>query len=148
MGRLIKNHWARLIVLTAAAYQLAAALEAFFWPKIFWDFLSHNLDRAVTPIPFLQVINLIFAVSALALEWPLKYIAGTSLHRSIELRLIIIPLYALASILLYQGTNPAIYYIIAEGIYFWGFSEGETICERPWTLPVRVRRSELGGSKV
>ncbi|KAJ4173491.1 hypothetical protein NW754_012493 [Fusarium falciforme] len=40
MGRLIKNHWARLIILSAAVYQVAAAIEAFIWPKIFWDFLT------------------------------------------------------------------------------------------------------------
>jgi hypothetical protein len=37
MGRLIKNHLARLIILTAATYQVAAGLHGFFWPKIFWD---------------------------------------------------------------------------------------------------------------
>ncbi|KAG8408087.1 hypothetical protein J3459_018185 [Metarhizium acridum] len=54
MGRLIKNHLGRLIILTAAAYQVGAAIEGFIWPKIFWDFLTKNLDPAVKPIPILQ----------------------------------------------------------------------------------------------
>ncbi|UKZ77859.1 hypothetical protein TrVFT333_005585 [Trichoderma virens FT-333] len=71
MGKLIKNHWARLIMLTAATYQIGAAVEGYFWPKIFWDFLTHSLDAAVKPAPILQTINLVFGIAMLALEWPL-----------------------------------------------------------------------------
>ncbi|KKY20916.1 putative pro41 protein [Phaeomoniella chlamydospora] len=141
MGKLIKNHWARLIVLTAGVYQIAAALEGFFWPKIFWDFLTKNLDGAVKPFPVLQIINLIFGIVAVALEWPLKPLAGSMFHRSIEARLIILPLFALAAALLYQATNPAIYYLVAIVAYFWGYSEGEVICAEPWTLP---KKNQLG----
>lgn len=127
MGKLIKNHWARLIVLSAAAYQVLAALEGFFWPKILWDFLTKNLDPAVKPFPILQIINLVMAFMALAWEWPfqplVKLLPG--LHRSIEARLVVYPLSALAAILLYEATNAALYYIIGVIIYFWAFSEGE-----------------------
>ncbi|GAO15540.1 hypothetical protein UVI_02020500 [Ustilaginoidea virens] len=125
MGRLIKNHWGRLIILTAAAYQVAAAVEGFFWPKVFWDFLTKNLDGAVKPVPILQTINLLSGLGMLALEWPLSFVAGSSLHRSLEFRLAILPLTALSSILMYQSTNPAIYYLIGMFVYFWAYSEGE-----------------------
>lgn len=148
MGRLIKNHWARLIIMTAAickfplyhashplhrsSYlhasltdQVAAAIEGFFWPKIFWDFLTKNLDGAVKPIPILQIINLFFGIGMLALEWPLSFVAGSSIHRSLEFRLIILPLTTLTSALMYQSTNPAIYYFIGIAVYFWAYSEGE-----------------------
>jgi hypothetical protein len=151
MGKLIKNHWARLIILTAAIYQCAAALEGFFWPKIFWDFLTKNLDAAVKPFPTLQIINLLFGLFGLAWEWPLRPLAGTSLHRSIEARLVLYPLSALAAALLYQATNPAIYYCIGMGVYFWAFSEGEVRSPPPLTphptakeancLAVRLRRA-------
>ncbi|KAG5999141.1 hypothetical protein E4U43_002259 [Claviceps pusilla] len=137
MGRLIKNHWGRLIILTAAAYQVAAAIEGFFWPKVFWDFLTKNLDGAVKPIPILQTVNLLLGLAMLALEWPLKFVAGSSLHRSLEFRLTVLPLPVLASILMYQSTNPAIYYVIGMVVYFWAYSEGEIICAQPWTLPQR-----------
>jgi len=140
MGKLIKNHWARLIVLTAAIYQVAAGLEGIFWPKIFWDFLTKNLDLAVKPLPILQIINIIFGFFILAWEWPLGAIAGTALHRSIEARLIILPLAGLAAALLYQATNPAIYYAIAIGVYFWAYSEGEVVVAKPWSLPQRGSR--------
>ncbi|KAJ2978649.1 hypothetical protein NQ176_g3703 [Zarea fungicola] len=143
MGRLIKNHWARLIMMTAAIYQVAAAVEGFFWPKIFWDFATKNLDGAVKPIPILQIINLFFGIGMLALEWPLAFVAGSSLHRSIEFRLVFLPLTTLTSILMYQSTNPAIYYFIGLGVYFWAYSEGEIICAKPWTLPQRLPRNGL-----
>ncbi|KAK0383237.1 hypothetical protein NLU13_9150 [Sarocladium strictum] len=139
MGKLIKNHWARLIILAAATYQVAAAVEAFFWPKIFWDFLTKTLDGAVKPIPVLQIINLLFGLFMLALEWPLNFLAGSTLHRSLEFRLAVLPLTALSAALIYQATNSAIYYLIGMIVYFWAYSEGEMICAKPWTLPQRGR---------
>ncbi|KAI9848285.1 MAG: hypothetical protein M1837_000549 [Sclerophora amabilis] len=144
MGKLIKNHWARLIILTAATYQVAAAIEGFFWPKVFWDFLTKNLDAVVKPLPILQVFNLIFGLIGIAWEWPVKFFAGTAVHRSIVGRLALYPLSALAAALLYQGTNPAIYYTIGMVVYFWAYSEGEMVCAQPWTLPKRG----AGRSKV
>ncbi|KAK6078130.1 pro41 protein [Seiridium cupressi] len=142
MGRLIKNHWARLITLTAAVYQIAAALEGFFWPKIFFDFLTKTLDPAVKPFPILQIINLVMGLWVVAWEYPLTFIAGTGIHRSLEARLAAMPLFALAAILTYQGTNAGLYYLIAMVIYFWAYSEGEMICAKPWTLPQRGGRSK------
>ena len=190
MGKLIKNHWARLIILTASAYQVAAAIEGFFWPKLFWDFLTTNLDHCVRPIPILQILNLLLGLLGLCWEWPLPLFttAATSIridrnntarngkgsgsgskeagggghkksessvsqrsmktgrgykvlaamHRSIEARLLVYPLSSLAALLLYQGTNAGLYYIIGMGVYFWGFSEGEVVMGVPWTLPRRA----------
>lgn len=76
-------------------------------------------------------------IGMFALEWPLTFLAGTTFHRSLEARLAILPLTALASVLLYQGTNPAIYYLTASFVYFWAYSEGEVCtpevyCSRNW----------------
>lgn len=127
MGKLIKNHWARLVILTAATYQVAAAIEGFFWPKILWDFMTKNLDAAVKPFPTLQIINLVLALIALAWEWPLAPLVRMlpGLHRSIEARMVLYPVSALAGILLYQATNSALYYLIGVVVYFWAFCEGE-----------------------
>jgi hypothetical protein len=137
MGKLIKNHLARLMILTAAVYQIGAAVHGFFWPKIFWDFLTKNLDPAVKPIPFLQIINLVFGIVMLGLEWPLSFLAGSSIHRSLEVRLAVLPLTALAAVLMYQSTNPAIFYLAGMITYFVAYSEGEIICAEAWTLPKR-----------
>ena len=47
------------------------------------------------------------------------------IHRSIEARLVLYPLFALSALLLYQGTNAGLYYLIGMGVYFWAFAEGE-----------------------
>lgn len=143
MGRLIKNHWARLIILTAAArmshiqhtlnhphtnpyaVQIGSAIEGFIWPKILWDFMTRNLNGAVNPAPILQILNLLMGLVGLAWEWPLKFVAGTFPHRSIEARLVVYPLSAIFAALLYQGTQPALYYVVGMGIYFWAYTEGE-----------------------
>ncbi|OCT49842.1 PRO41 protein [Cladophialophora carrionii] len=129
MGKLIKNHWGRLIVLTAALYQVMAALEGFFWPKIFFDFLTKNLDGAVKPFPVLQIMNLVLGLLGLAWEWPLAPIVKMlpGLHRSMEARLVVYPLSALAAVLMYQSTNAALYYIVGVVVYFWAYSEGENL---------------------
>ena len=60
------------------------------------------------------------------------------MHRSIEARLAIYPISALAALLLYQGTNAGLYYLIGMGVYFWAYSEGEVVCPEPWALPKRA----------
>lgn len=77
------------------------------------------------PVPILQVINVVVALICLAYEWPLRWVAGTHLHRSIVARLLWLPLATLSAVLLYQTTNAALYYIIGCGVYFWAYSEGE-----------------------
>ena len=143
MGRLIKHTLARLLVLTAAfciiltSYtflsanifidQMAAAIECFFWPKVFWDFLTKNLDNAVRPVPVLQFINLIISLGVIAWEWPLNFENVRNFHRNIEARLIILPLAALAAALIYQAVDAAIYYLIGWSMYLWSFYEREVI---------------------
>lgn len=116
---------------------------------------------AVKPYPILQSINLVIGLFMLAWEWPLGFIADTTLHRSMEARLAFMPFAAIAAVLLYQGTNAALYYLVAMAVEFWAYAEGEVslhlhgsdfdinadrilqvICARPWTLPQRdTRRS-------
>ena len=40
------------------------------------------------------------------------------------------PLAALVALLLYQGTNAGLYYLIGTGVWFWAFGEGE-VCAVP-----------------
>ncbi|CRG90869.1 hypothetical protein PISL3812_07915 [Talaromyces islandicus] len=140
MGRLIKNHWARLLILSAAGWQVGASIEGFIWPKVFWDFLTHNLDGSVKQIPVLQIINLVLGIVTLAWEWPLKPLAGTFPHQSIPLRLLVYPLSALTCALMYQSGDVAVYYLIGMAAYFWAYSEGEIVCAVPWTLPRKSKR--------
>lgn len=125
MGRLVKNQWARLIILTAAMYQILASIQAFVWPKVFWDFSSRILDPLVKPVPTLQITNVVLGLAVLGFEWPIRQIAGGAAHRSIPLRVMLYPFCSFAAVLMYQSTNAAIYYLIGTGIYLWALREGE-----------------------
>jgi hypothetical protein len=103
----------------------------------------------VKPLPILQIINLVFGIFMFAWEWPLGFIAGTALHRSIEARLVILPLTALASALLYQATNPAIYYVVGMVVYFWAYSEGEVrSLTLQWYLKVLTEYPDCGSKAM
>lgn len=137
MGRLIKNHLARLIILTAATYQVAAGIHGFFWPKVFVDVWTKSLDGAVKPFPILQIFNIIMGLVGLCWEYPLPFLVpNSSFHRSIAARLTVYPISVVFGALLYQGTNAAIYYLVGIVIYFWAYSEGEIVC-MPWKIPER-----------
>ena len=114
-----------MLISLCCSDQIAAAFEGFFWPKIFWDFATTNLDPVVKPVPILQLLNLFFGIFTLAFEWPLGFFKGKSFHRAVETRLVMYPLFALAALIMYQSTNPGIYYIIGLIAYFWAYSEGE-----------------------
>jgi hypothetical protein len=105
--------------------QILAAIQGFFWPKIFWDFSTKALDRLIRPVPVLQTMNLLTGLAILALELPLSLVAGSSIHRSIAFRLAVLPFVALPGCLLYQATNAFAYYLIAEVIYFSAYRRGE-----------------------
>ena len=51
-----------------------------------------------------------------------------------EARLVVYPLSGLAALLLYQGTNSGLYYLIGMGVYFWAYSEGEVSLLFVWEL--------------
>jgi hypothetical protein len=81
----------------------------------------------------LQIFNILFGLLGLAWEWPLPIIIPNSaLHRSIGARLAIYPLSVFLAILLYQGTNAAIYYLVGIAVYFWGYSQGEVRTIGSW----------------
>ncbi|KAI1839618.1 hypothetical protein JX266_014170 [Neoarthrinium moseri] len=119
MAKLIKIELGWLVVLAAASYHVAASVQAFIWPKIFWDFLTTNLDGAVKPTPTLQTINLVGALLVLAWEWPVPMVVGTFVHRSIVLRIVTLSFLSLSALLQYQTTNAGVYYLIGLTFYFW-----------------------------
>lgn len=115
MGKLVKNHWARLVVLVAAAIQIGGSIEGYLWPKVTWDFSTAALNFLVQPVPALQTINLLLGILVVAWEWPLSAIAGSMYHRSIHARLVMYTLCTFSALFLYQSHNSALYYSL--GIY-------------------------------
>lgn len=72
--------------------------------------------------------------------------AGAYLHRSIEARLLALPFAILASSLMYQSTEAAIFYMVGLGVYWVALGEGETsIGNEAWTLG--TVKAEKSGSK-
>ncbi|KAK4119385.1 hypothetical protein N657DRAFT_581829 [Parathielavia appendiculata] len=121
MGEPVNAYLARLIILTSAGYQLAAAIFGFLYPKILFDFATKQLDCLITPIPFLQILNVALSLVVLCWEWPLYYVAELSLQRKILPRLIIYPVVSAAAIGLYQATNAALYYLIGTLVYLLAY---------------------------
>ena len=130
MGKMIKNHWARLLVLTSAVYQVGASIEGFIWPKTFFDFSDLKLEASVAPVPVLPIINMLLGLLAIVWEWPLEYVAGSAVHRSIPARAVVYAMCSVAAIMMYQTTNPAIYYLVGTGVYLWALGEGEVSSSR------------------
>ncbi|KEF52785.1 uncharacterized protein A1O9_11202 [Exophiala aquamarina CBS 119918] len=141
MGKLVKNHWARLLILTASSYQLIASIECCIWPQIFWDFTTKNFDGAVKPAPILQIFNILLALLGLAWEWPLGVMAHTTWHSSIEARLLIYPISCLACALMYQGTNAAFFYLVGMVVWLSAFYNEEIVCPQPWTTATQGNRT-------
>lgn len=55
-----------------------------------------------------------------------------------EARIVLYPLVALAAVMMYQSTNPALYYMIGVGIYFWAYTDGEVGLTSPMKLELRL----------
>lgn len=108
--------------------QCIAAIVGFFNPKVFFDFLTHKMNIAVSPAPVLQVLNLLLGLLVLAWEWPLRCVQGSTIHYSIIARFFVFPMVALLAIFLYQATNAAIYYMIGVAVYIWAYLENE-VCD-------------------
>jgi hypothetical protein len=60
-----------------------------------------------------------------ALEWPLPLVAGSPAHRSVRVRLAILPSFALLAVILYQGTNACLYYLVGAVLYLLAHREDE-----------------------
>lgn len=141
----IRAHFQRNQLTDSLSDQLAGSIEGFFWPKFFFDFLTKNFDAAVKPVPILQVINVVIALISLAYEWPIRWVAGTRLHKSLLARMLWLPLASLSAVLLYQTTNAALYYLIGSGVYFWAYGEGEVSAQILLACASGLRADHVAG---
>jgi len=132
MGNLVWHEYSRLLSITATVYTVWAGFWGLFYRKFFWDFIggtlrdpgglqpSPNAAAFITLIvkaPIVQIFAMLMGLSILALECPLSCIQNTRIHRSIALRIIMLLFQASLAILFYQGTNGALWSLIAAGGY-------------------------------
>ncbi|KAI0051871.1 hypothetical protein FA95DRAFT_1533785 [Auriscalpium vulgare] len=140
MGNLIWHEWARYVSLTASLYTIWAAYFALLWRKFFWDFVS-GIQRnpgglqpapgdaffvsVIVKAPVIPILSIILGGVLVGLEYPAPFLKGTSIQRSLVLRPVLLLIQALIAIFFYQGTNGAIYSLVAAIGYSRALSLGE-----------------------
>jgi len=128
MGNLIWHEWSRYVSLTATVYTIWAAFWGILFRKFFWDFIGGVLRfpgglqpannvavfiAIIVKAPIIQILSMLLAFGIVALEYPAPFLKGTSLHRSLAVRIVVLLLQAFLDLLYYQGTNGAIWSLVA-----------------------------------
>ncbi|KAJ7691258.1 hypothetical protein B0H17DRAFT_1063266 [Mycena rosella] len=144
MGNLVWHEYARYVSITASAYAVWASFFALFYRKFFWDFVGGILRdpgglqpsasasifiTLIVKAPVIPIINMVVALFVLAVENPLPLLKDMSIRRSLILRVVLLVFQSFLSILFYQGTNAAIWSIVAIICYLRAIALGEKIEE-------------------
>lgn len=79
--------------------------------------------------PIIQILSVLLAGFIIALEFPAPFVKGLQIHRSIVMRIPLLLIQAFFAILFYQGTNGAIWSLIAAGGYARAVMLGEEMEE-------------------
>ncbi|KAG0698135.1 hypothetical protein DFH29DRAFT_113520 [Suillus ampliporus] len=144
MGKLIWHELSRYISLTASVYAVWAGVWGFFFRKFFWDFIGGTLRAPgglqpspkfaifisiIVKLPIVQIVTMVLGFTMIALEYPLPILKGTAIHRSIALRVVLLTMQASAAVLFYQGTNAALWSLIAVMFYIRALTLREKMAE-------------------
>ncbi|RDX41813.1 hypothetical protein OH76DRAFT_1411811 [Lentinus brumalis] len=144
MGNLVWHEYARYVSLTATVYTIWASFWGFFYRKFFWDFV-HGIVRnpggiqpaasdslfvsIIVKAPVVQILSMLLGFGLLALDYPAPFLKNTAIHRSFPIRIVLLLLQTFFAILYYQGTNGAIYSLIAALCYTRAQLNGEIMPE-------------------
>ncbi|KAK7005783.1 hypothetical protein R3P38DRAFT_3603668 [Favolaschia claudopus] len=144
MGNLVWHEYARLVSITASAYAVWASYFALFYRKFFWDFVGGILRdpggiqpspsasifiSIIVKAPIVPIISAVLGLFILAVENPLPLLKDLSIRRSLIFKVILLVFQALLTILFYQGTNAALWSLVAIFCYIRAIALGETIEE-------------------
>jgi len=144
MGNLIWHEYARYVSITASAYAVWCSFFALFYRKFFWDFLGGTLRdpgglqpapsaaifiSLIVKAPIIPIINAVVALFILSIEKPLPALKSMSIRRSLVLKIVMLVFQAFLSILFYQGTNAALWSLVAIICYIRAVALGEKIEE-------------------
>jgi hypothetical protein len=140
MGKLVWHEYARLIALTASIYTVWAGIFGLIYRKFFWDFVggivripggiqpsasSAIFVRIIVKTPVVQISSIIMGVMMIVMEYPAPIFQETKIHRSIVIRVPLLLMQAALAILFYQGTNGAIWSVLAAAAYARAVTLGE-----------------------
>jgi len=158
MGVFIWNQWARFVAMSASMYLVWAAFWGLFFRKFFWDFVDGvRMDTAtqkgiipgpgsapfvaiIVTIPLIQIFAMLLGFFNLLIEYPAPFIKNTSFYRSWVFRIVILLFQTLLGAMFYQGTNAAIWSLIAIFAYSRAQLKGETMEE------AKANRGKMGAA--
>lgn len=144
MGNLVWHEYSRYVALTASVYTTWASFWGLFYRKFFWDFIGGTLRNPgglqpspnaaifitiIVKVPIIQILTMMVAFFMIALEFPMPQLKGTMIHRSLVLRIVMLILQAVLAVMFYQGTNGALWSLIAAGCYTRAVILGEKMAE-------------------
>lgn len=153
MGNLIWHEYARFVAITATVYGIWAGFWGLIYRKFFWDFIGGTLRdpggiqpsvgatpfvAVIVKIPLLQIVAMTLGFFILALEWPLPLMKKLPIYRNLVVRIVILFFQMFINILYYQGTNCALWSIIALGCYVRAVAVGEVMVD------TKVNRGKVG----
>nr|GAT58562.1 predicted protein [Mycena chlorophos] len=144
MGNLIWHEYARYVSITASAYAVWASFFALFYRKFFWDFVTgilrdpgglqpSNQDAIfitlIVKFPVIPIFTAIIALINLSIENPLPLLKGSSIQRSLVVRVVVLTFQAVLAVLFYQGTNVTLWSLVAIFCYVRAIALGEQMAE-------------------
>jgi len=144
MGNLIWHEYSRFVSITASVYAVWASFFGLIYRKFFWDFVGGTLRdpggiqpapgaalfiTLIVKAPVIPIISMVLGMAILAIELPAPMVKQLSIYRSLPLRVILLLFQVFFTILFYQGTNAAIWSLIAAGCYIRAISLGEVMEE-------------------
>ncbi|KAG8998672.1 hypothetical protein FRB90_012251 [Tulasnella sp. 427] len=146
MGIFIWHEWARFVAVFASVYGVWAGFWGLFFRKFFWDFvggvrMNTATQKGIIPganaapflaiivtVPLIQILSMIIGVVILLMECA-PFMKKLPIYRSLVLRVILLLTQAFLTVLFYQGTNAALYSLIAAIGYTRAVMKGEVMEE-------------------
>ncbi|EJD48971.1 hypothetical protein AURDEDRAFT_112710 [Auricularia subglabra TFB-10046 SS5] len=143
MGQFIWHQWAPFVSITASCYAMWSAYWGIFYRMVFWSFVGGHLRAPgglqpsaslmpfvsiVVKVPVVQIVSMILSAVLLALEL-VPAVKQTSLGRSWVVKILLLLVQAFLTNLYYQGTNAAIWSVMAAFGYAQAQMKGEEVEE-------------------
>ncbi|KDQ57650.1 hypothetical protein JAAARDRAFT_270990 [Jaapia argillacea MUCL 33604] len=144
MGNLIWHEYARLVTITASIYTIWAGFFAIYFRKFFWDFVGGTVRdpggiqpapqaaffiAVIVKAPVVPIISMLLGMFIVALEFPGPQLKGMAIQRSFIFKTVMLIIQAFFAVLFYQGTNGALWSLIAAMCYTRAIMLGETMAE-------------------